>query len=101
LSLATTLKTIHALTAKTARFLMVYFAMKPYKSKNRNAGVVAYEAGKDLIIIQFQDGSVYLYTYRKPGKNEVSEMKKLAALGIGLTTFINKYVRERYEAKLR
>jgi hypothetical protein len=85
---------------KSARFLMVSLAVKPYKSKKRNVGVVAYEAAKDFIKIQFRDGSVYLYTYRKPGKSEVSEMKKLAASGIGLTTFINKYVRDRYEAKL-
>lgn len=74
--------------------------MLRYKSRRRDTGVYAYETGKDFIKIQFRDRSVYLYTNESTGRAEISAMKKLAAAGKGLTTFINKFVREKYEAKI-
>ncbi len=75
--------------------------MQPYKTANRDTGVVAYETGKDSISIQFRDGSVYLYTNKSAGPAAITEMKSLAKKGVGLTTYINQHVREHYEQKLR
>jgi hypothetical protein len=73
--------------------------MKTYKG-SQNSGVAEYEFGKDSIILKFKDGSTYLYTARRPGKAHVDEMKNLAIAGEGLTTYVNKYIRDNYETKL-
>jgi hypothetical protein len=75
--------------------------MQPYKTANRDTGVIAYETGKNSISIKFRDGSVYLYTHTSAGEPAVSEMKILAKKGAGLTTYINQHVREHYQQKLR
>ncbi len=74
--------------------------MEKYKNVAGNSGVIAYEAGADFIKIEFIDGSVYLYSYRNPGKVHVENMKMLAGGGRGLSTYISRYVRVNYEAKL-
>ncbi len=74
--------------------------MLRYKSKNEDAGVWAYETGADFIKLRFRDGRTYLYDYNKPGKIAVNKMKKLAATGKGLTTYVNQQVRENYSRKL-
>ena len=74
--------------------------MEKYKSIAGNSGVIAYEAGADFIKIKFIDGSVYLYSYRNPGKVHVEHMKMLAKKGRGLSTYISRYVRVNYEEKL-
>jgi len=74
--------------------------MERYKNLSGNSGVVAYEAGPDYIKIKFRDGGVYLYNYSITGRDNVERMKELAEEGRGLATFINKYVREDYAAKL-
>jgi hypothetical protein len=71
-----------------------------YKDINGNSGIAAYEAGSNFIIIRFKDGATYLYNYTQPGKQHVDEMLRLAATGKGLTTYINKYVRENYAEKI-
>lgn len=75
--------------------------MLRYQSNNKDTGVSAYHPGKDYIDIQFKDGRTYRYSYKKPGKVAVEEMKRLAMEGKGLTTYINKYVREKYERRLK
>jgi hypothetical protein len=74
--------------------------MQPYKNSNRDTGVVAYEMGDNGIAVQFRDGSVYLYTIKSTGKAAIEKMKSLANKGKGLTTYINQYVRDRYEKKI-
>jgi len=74
--------------------------MQPYKNSNRDTGVVAYEAGENGIAVQFRDGSVYLYTIQSAGLASVNKMKSLAKQGKGLTTYINQYVKDRYEKKI-
>jgi hypothetical protein len=75
--------------------------MKRYKGISGNAGVTAFSEGKDFIMIQFQDGSLYLYDYNVPGREEVEQMKRLAKTGKGLTTFINQHVRGKYASRLK
>jgi hypothetical protein len=75
--------------------------MQHYSNLSGSSGVIAYHTGSNYIDIQFQDGSIYRYTYNSAGLDEVEEMKQLAALGKGLTTFINQHVRENYATKLK
>lgn len=75
--------------------------MISYGNERMNTGVKAYELGPGFIDVQFRDGKVYRYSNRKPGRVKVEEMKALAQKSQGLTTYINKYVRENYEARLR
>jgi hypothetical protein len=74
--------------------------MKKYKNLDGNSGILAWEEGKDYIIVQFSDFEKYLYNYIKPGKMLVERMKQFAGKGKGLATFINKYVRSNYYKKL-
>ena len=75
--------------------------MQPYSNLHGRSGVRAYKAGSNYIDVKFEDGSVYRYTYSIPGKEEVEEMKRLAVAGKGLTSFINRYVRDHYAARLK
>ena len=74
--------------------------MERYKNISGDSGVVAYEMGDDSIKIKFIDGAVYLYTNVATGQQHISQMKKLAAKGLGLSAYISRHVRNRYAAKL-
>jgi hypothetical protein len=75
--------------------------MQRYKERTADSGVLSYKTGPDWFIAQFKDGSAYLYTYRSSGARSIEAMKKLAAAGNGLTTYINKYVRKAYARKVQ
>jgi len=74
--------------------------MKRYRNLTGDSGVLAYEAGGDYIKIRFLGGDIYLYTNAVTGQRNVDQMKKLAAKGRGLSTFISQHVKDRYAAKL-
>jgi hypothetical protein len=71
-----------------------------YKNQHGNSGVSAYEIGEESITVQFVSGDTYVYTYRKPGKKHVEQMKLLAEQGEGLSTYISRMVKGMYERKL-
>lgn len=71
--------------------------MKRYGDSSGGQGVLGYELGIDRIIVKFQDGRVYKYSYRSAGANHVERMKDLAEKGKGLTTYINRHVKDLYE----
>ena len=75
--------------------------MERYKNTNGNSGIGKYEIGNDYIRVQFNDGSIYLYTYASAGSSNIEQMKRLAMLGGGLNACINKHVRKSYEKKER
>ena len=80
---------------------MPAFKMHKYHS-DHDSGVLAYLIEDRDIKILFppdKDGQpfVYTYSYTKPGKKHVEEMKKLAIKGSDLATYINKNIREKYE----
>lgn len=76
--------------------------MEQYKKNNSGtSGVEFYEIENKDIIVQFIDGGIYKYTYNSAGVEAVEKMKELAIAGKGLTTYINQYVRDKYEAKLK
>ena len=75
--------------------------MEQYKKNESGlSGVEFYEIENNDIIVQFVDGSIYRFTYESAGQENIEKMKQLAISGVGLTTYINQYVRDRYEKKL-
>lgn len=71
--------------------------MKKYANLNGSSGVDAYEYGSDYIRVQFTTGAVYTYSYASAGSENIETMKVLADSGRGLNSFINKYVKFKYE----
>lgn len=77
--------------------------MHRYRSTHKS-GVLAYVIRKTSILILFppdREGVkyVYEYGYKSPGKEHVEQMKSLAPNGAELATYINQYVREKYQKK--
>ena len=66
----------------------------------RDSGVAAYEVGPGWIVIRFHHGGSYRYDESHPGAEHVLEMQRLADAGEGLNTYINRFVREDYAARL-
>ena len=75
--------------------------MRPYGGQTKSHGVVGYELGPDSIDVEFTSGWVYRFSYEKPGALRVERMKELAESGHGLSTFISKQVKNRYESRSR
>ncbi|MBS1566297.1 MAG: hypothetical protein JST39_18080 [Bacteroidetes bacterium] len=73
--------------------------MKPYRNLQGDSGVLAWESGNNYIAIRFRSGEVYLYTDEVTGSRHVARMKKLAAEGKGLSTYISRYVKNKFESK--
>lgn len=73
----------------------------PYRDLHGNSGVAAYCAGDAYIVVEFQDGGVYLYNATAPGQLHVEKMIRLAEAGSGLAAYINREVRGHYALKLR
>ena len=74
--------------------------MQQYKNLGGSSGVAAFELGKSSIIVEFREGSRYLYTDASAGRENIRQMQRLAQRGAGLATFINRVVRERYARRL-
>lgn len=72
--------------------------MTRYRNLAGDSGVLAYELGDIFIRVQF-NGATYTYTNRSAGSSNIQTMKNLAQRGHGLNTFINKYVKDKYESK--
>lgn len=70
--------------------------MERYANLSGNSGVIAYEAGVDSITVKFSNGQFYLYTNESAGADNIEHMKRLAALGRGLSGFISSSVRDGY-----
>lgn len=74
--------------------------MQKYKNLGGNSGVAAYEIAEDSIIVQFNDGGLYLYNHSKPGMINVNRMKQLALNGSGLNSLIRRVIKKNYSKKL-
>jgi hypothetical protein len=74
--------------------------MTSYKNLSLSSGVTAYEIAADSITVRFKSGDTYVYGYETPGRDAVEAMKILADKGIGLSTYISKVIRGRYQVKL-
>jgi hypothetical protein len=71
-----------------------------YKNRSGDSGVTAYQLGRDSLLVQFKNGTIYSYTYASAGRKNIEHMKRLAVAGQGLSTFISQHVSHRYAAKL-
>ncbi|HMI08646.1 MAG TPA: hypothetical protein VK528_13940 [Flavobacterium sp.] len=74
--------------------------MKAYKNTSGNSDVKAYQIYKDAIKVQFNDGSIYLYSYEKNGEPTVEIMKALATSQQGLGTYISLKAKKETAEKL-
>lgn len=74
--------------------------MDRYSDSSGRSGVMAYELLPDGIKVQFSGGPTYLYTYASAGQAAVEQMKEAAQAGRGLATYISRFVRGRYAARL-
>ena len=75
--------------------------MENYKNLGGDSGIVSYKIGSDFIEVYFSDNSGYLYNCQNPGQRDVEEMKRLAGMGEGLNSYINRVVRKNYASKIR
>jgi hypothetical protein len=65
--------------------------VKPYGNLSGKSGVVAYAIGEDCVDVKFRNNDeVYRYSHRSAGKEAVDAMKRFAAAGRGLSTFISQ-----------
>ena len=75
--------------------------MTPYRGHGKKHGVLAYDIQQDAIDVEFTSGWIYHFSYQMPGAPRVERMKELAESGHGLSTFISKHVKNRFESRRR
>ena len=74
--------------------------MKRYRNLDGNSGVAAYEIGDGFIRIRFVNGDVYEYTDEVTGAEHSANMRKLAHAGLGLASYVSRFVHDDYARKL-
>jgi hypothetical protein len=74
--------------------------MQYYANQRGNSAVRAFEIGEDFVLVQFNTGAKYLYSYKSAGKVNIETMKVYAMRGYGLNGFINSHVKFRYERRV-
>ncbi|KPY56750.1 Uncharacterized protein ALO94_04145 [Pseudomonas syringae pv. spinaceae] len=75
--------------------------MERYGNLGGNSNVARYEISADSIIVEFGDGSQYLYDGTRPGQESVADLQRFARAGQGLNSYISRVVRKNYARKLR
>ena len=75
--------------------------MGKYRARNGHSGVREFEIGRDFIRVCFEGGPLYEYDYETTGEDNVEYMKKLGRAGRGLSTYISRFVRDRYAKRLK
>ena len=70
--------------------------MPQYRDINGDSGIHSYELGNGSITVQFDGGRSYLYTNASAGAGHILEMQRLAQLGDGLNSYINRHARKNY-----
>lgn len=71
--------------------------MERYANRSGNSPITHYQMGDDNIIVWFKGGKSYSYSYQKAGRSHVETMKSLARNGSGLSAYITKKVRFKYD----
>ncbi len=71
--------------------------MIQYGNFSGKSGILGYDIGDNYIIVTFDSGSSYTYSYLSAGEENVNEMKELARSGQGLHSYINNYAKDSYE----
>jgi hypothetical protein len=72
-------------------------ALEPYG--NGSTGVTAVAVREDFMIVRFKNSvrDTYVYDREKPGAEHLERMKWIVRKGSGLTTYINRHVRDYAE----
>lgn len=75
--------------------------MTPYKNLGGDSNIESYEITETSIHVRFKSGRTrnYLYDSSRPGVAIVSTMKRLAAQGQGLNSYIKTVVRSNFSKK--
>jgi hypothetical protein len=76
------------------------FSMQRYANLSGDSGVSKFQIVPGAIVIEFEQGPVYLYTEQSAGAANVAEMQRLAKAGRGLSSFISRRVKDKYERKI-
>ncbi|MBN2857659.1 MAG: hypothetical protein JXN63_04590 [Candidatus Delongbacteria bacterium] len=72
--------------------------MKPYPDINGDSSVLSYMIGEDYIILKLMGiQHVFVYSYKKAGREHVEQMKVLAQLGDGLDKYVNENVKDLHD----
>ena len=72
--------------------------IRKYLNKSGKSGVKAYEILPTAIRVQFIKSSKwYSYSYTSAGMVHIEQMKNLALSGVGLNSYIQRYVRTKYD----
>ncbi|KQX96363.1 hypothetical protein ASD22_13360 [Rhodanobacter sp. Root480] len=74
--------------------------MKRYRNLDGKSGVTAYECGDGFIRVRFVNGDIYEYTDKATGREHIANMQKLAQAGLGLSTYVSRFVHDDYARKL-
>lgn len=74
---------------------------QPYRSGRGASGVVAYAIADEGMHIQFRNGDVHVYTPAATGRLHLKVMKQLARANAGLSTYVNRQVRNRYSLRYK
>jgi hypothetical protein len=74
--------------------------MQRYRNRSGRSGVSAYAIGEGFILVRFVGDGTYEYTDAQPGRMHVRNMQMLARAGVGLSTYISRFVRDDYARKL-
>lgn len=75
--------------------------MERYKNLSGESGVEFYEIQGTYIDVVFRTGAFrnYRYSYYRPGQMHADRMKQLAIAGIGLNSYIKRYIGKLYEGR--
>ena len=74
--------------------------MQIYQNLSGNSSIESYEIGQQQLVVQYKNGSAYLYRQAFPETLNLSIMKDLAQTGKGLSTFIQRFVGNKYWSQL-
>jgi hypothetical protein len=71
--------------------------MNIYLNLSGNSPIQYYQIETDRILVSFKGGRTYSYSYSKAGIQHVETMKQLAMQGKGLSAYITRNVRFKYD----
>ena len=75
--------------------------MQRYANRSGHSGVAGFAARSDGLLVEFNDGKLYFYSFDVPGRRHVERMKALAEDGAGLSTYISRHVGRRFAARIK
>ena len=70
--------------------------MTRYLNRSGNSPIVGYEIEATSILVRFNTGRTYTYTYGSAGSANIENAKQLAIAGRGLSAFITRNMRDKY-----